>query len=122
MRTKDLINLENAYQLVSEGRNLHTFEDWVNWILTVEKGQAVTFTSTEAFKDTHSTLNQPGSIIGNFIDAGTGPGEGMDKERLLKKTPITAYIDFEDANGNKQSGHISVYQIRPIGSRGPRYR
>ena len=46
----------------------------------------------------------------------------MDKEKLLKKTPITAYISYEDDNGNKQGGHISVYQIRPIGSRGHRYR
>ena len=108
--------------IITERRTIHSFEDWVDWILTVEEGQVVTFTSTEAFKETHSTLDQPGSIIGNFNGTGTGPGEGMDKEKLLKKTPITAYISYEDDNGNKQGGHISVYQIRPIGSRGPRYR
>jgi hypothetical protein len=113
-------NLFNS--IITEGRAIYTFQDWVDWILTVQEGQAVTFTSTEAFKETHSTLDQPGSIIGNFIDAGTGPGEGMDKERLLKKTPITAHVTYEDDNGNKQGGHISVYQIRPIGARGPRYK
>ena len=113
-------NLYNS--IITEGRAIHTFEDWVDWILTVEEGQAVTFTSTEAFKETHSTFDQPGSIIGNFNGTGKGIGEGMSKEKLMKATPITAYISYEDDNGNKQGGQISVYQIRPIGGRGPRYK
>ena len=36
--------------IITERRTIHSFEDWVDWILTVEEGQAVTFTSTEAFK------------------------------------------------------------------------
>jgi hypothetical protein len=35
---------------------------------------------------------------------------------------MSKYISYEDGNGNKQGGHISVYQIRPIGGRSPRYR
>jgi hypothetical protein len=41
MKKKDQQFLEEAYQQIVEGRTLHTFEDWVKWIITVQKGQAV---------------------------------------------------------------------------------
>lgn len=104
--------------IITERRTIHSFEDWVDWILTVEDGQAVTFTKNPAYKPMEG-LDQPGSIIGNFNGTGEGP---LSKEALLSKKPITAYVDYEDANGVKQGGQISVYSIRPIGARGPRYR
>jgi hypothetical protein len=112
-----ITKLENAYEQIVEGRTLHTFEDWVNWIMTVQKGQAVTFTKSQAYEDTRF-LDQPGSVIGNFDNA-DGP---LREEDLLAKKPITAWIEYEDANGNRQNGHVSIYSIRQIGSRGPRYR
>ena len=111
-------NLFNSI-IITERRTIHTFEDWVDWVLTVEDGQAVTFTKTPAYKEIGGTLDQPGSIIGNFNGTGEGP---LNKEALLKKKPITVYADYEDANGNRQGGHISVYSVRPIGGRGPRYK
>jgi hypothetical protein len=118
MKKKDEILLAEAYEQIVESRTLHSFEDWVKWIMTVEKGQAVTFTKTPAYEEMISTINQPGPIVGNFDNA-DGP---LKEEELLAKTPITAYIDYEDGDGNRQSGHISIYSIRKIGGRGPRYR
>jgi hypothetical protein len=117
MKKKDEILLAEAYEQIVEGRTLHTFEDWVKWIMTVQKGQAVTFTKTPAYEEMISTIGQPGRVIGNFDNA-DGP---LREEDLLAKKPITAYIEYEDDNGNRQNGHVSIYSIRQIGSRGPRY-
>jgi hypothetical protein len=116
MKKKDQILLENAYEQIVESRTLHTFEDWVKWIMTVEKGQAVTFTKTPAYEDTRF-LNEPGRVIGNF----NGVEGALREEELLAKKPTTAYVEYEDGNSNRQSGHISIYSIRKIGPRGPRY-
>ncbi len=116
MKKKDQILLENAYEQIVEGRTLHTFEDWVKWIMTVQKGQAITIIGLPAYEARN--LDAPGNIVGNFDNA-DGP---LKEEELLAKTPITAYVDYEDESGNRQSGHVSIYNIRKIGSRGPRYR
>jgi hypothetical protein len=115
MKKKDQILLENAYEQIVEGRSLNTFEDWVKWIMTVEKGQAITVIGLPAYEARN--LDQPGNIVGNFDNA-DGP---LREEELLAKKPVTAYIDYEDANGNRQSGHVSIYNIRKTGARGPRY-
>jgi len=116
MKKKDEILLAEAYQQIVEGRTLHTFEDWVKWIMTVQKGQAVTFTESPAYEDSRF-IDQPGRVIGNFDNA-DGP---LKEEDLLAKKPVTAYVEYEDDNGNRQNGHVSIYNIRRIGSRGPRY-
>lgn len=104
--------------ILSERKTIQSFQDWVDWILTVQEGQAVTFTKSPAYEPMQD-LEHPGSIIGNFNGTGEGP---LNKEDLLKKKPITVYADYEDAEGNRQGGQISVYSVRPIGSRGPRYK
>jgi hypothetical protein len=114
--TKDQKLIAETYRQVVEGRTLRSFEDWVKWIMTVQKGQAVTFTKTSAYEDSRF-LDQPGQVIGNF----NGVEGALREEDLLAKKPNTAYVEYEDANGNRQNGHVSIYNIRQIGNRGPRY-
>ena len=115
MKKRDEILLAEAYQQIVEGNTLNTYEDWVKWIMTVQKGQAITVIGLPAYEARN--LDAPGDIVGNFDNA-DGP---LKEEDLLAKKPITAYVEYEDDNGNRQNGHVSIYNIRRIGSRGPRY-